>query len=85
MKSRYNFFEDTSKDGNEIPKELEAVLESDKDAFQIFDNLNAGKKRSLLYVLYLLKEVRKKNDKALIMCVNLKLGNFNHFTIFKFE
>jgi len=75
-------FEDTSKYGVEMPEELEAVLMSDYDAYQIFENLTAGKKRSIIYGVIRFKSSQQKIDKALIMCENLKRGNHEPIKMF---
>lgn len=82
---KMQLFEDTTKYGVEMPEELEAVLASDYDAYKIFESLTPGKKRSIIYGVIRFKGSQKKIDKALIMCENLKRGNFNPFAIFKLE
>lgn len=67
-------FEDTSKYGVEMPEEFEAVLMSDYDAFEIFETLTAGKKRSAIYAIIRIKNSQSRIDKALIFCENLKRG-----------
>ena len=78
-------FEDTSKYGVEMPEELDAVLLSDYEAYEIFESLTAGKKRSIIYGLIRFKSSQQKIDKALIMCENLKRRNFEPMKIFKLE
>ena len=78
-------FEDTSKYGVDMPEELEAVLMSDYEAYQIFESLTAGKKRSFIYGVLRFKNSQQKIDKALILCENLKRKNFNPITAFKLE
>jgi len=68
------FFEDTSKYGVEVPKEFEAVLLSDYDAYQIFESFTKGKQRGIIYMITRFKGSQKKIDKALILCENLKRG-----------
>lgn len=68
------FFKDTSKYGVEMPEELDAVLLSDYDAFLIFESLNDGLKRGLIYTIIRYKNVQTRIDKSLILCENLKRG-----------
>jgi len=68
------FFEDTTKYGVEMPEELNAVLLSDYEAFEIFESLTAGKKRGIIYAIARYKNSQTKIDKALLMCENLKKG-----------
>jgi len=68
-------FKDNSKYGVEMPEELEAVLISDFEAFEIFENLTPGKQRSIIYFIKRVNGVQKKVDKALLLCENLKRGN----------
>lgn len=68
-------FKDNSKYGVEMPEELEAVLISDFEAFEIFESLTPGKQRSIIYFIKRMNGVQKKVDKALLLCENLKRGN----------
>lgn len=76
-------FEDTSKYGVDMPEELEAVLLSDYDAYQIFESLTKGKQRSIIYGVTRFKGSQNKIDKSLIMCENLKRKKLDPYTIFK--
>lgn len=76
-------FEDTTKYGVDMPEELEAVLLSDYDAYQIFESLTKGKQRSIIYGVTRFKGSQNKIDKSLIMCKNLKRKKLNPYTIFK--
>ena len=76
-------FEDTSKYGVDMPEELEAVLLSDYDAYQIFESLTKGKQRSIIYGITRFKGSQNKIDKSLIMCENLKRRKLDPYTIFK--
>ncbi len=76
-------FEDTSKYGVDVPEELDAVFKSDLEAFNLFESLTAGKKRSIIYAVSRYKNSQTKIDKALIMCKNLKLGITNPMQLFK--
>ncbi|QTE23824.1 YdeI/OmpD-associated family protein [Polaribacter cellanae] len=84
-KFQMQLFEDTSKYGVEMPEELEAVLLSDYDAYQIFESLTAGKKRSIIYGVIRYKTSQQKIDKSLIMCENLKRGNHEPIKMFKLD
>ncbi len=67
-------FEDTTRFGVEIPEELEAVLNSDPEAMQIFETLTDGRKRSLIYAIRRYKNSQTRIDKSLLLCENLKMG-----------
>lgn len=75
--------EDTSKYGVDMPEELDAVFKSDYEAFEIFENLTAGKKRSIIYIIIRIKNSQTRIDKALLMCENLKRGETNPMRLFK--
>ncbi len=66
--------EDSSKYGVEMPEELDAVLLSDFDAYQIFESLSDGKKRSIIYMIRRFKASQTRIDKALLLTENLKRG-----------
>lgn len=68
------FFEDTSKYGVEIPEELEAVLQSDHEASEIFESFTAGKKRGIIYAILGYKNSQTRIDKSILVCENLKRG-----------
>jgi len=68
------FFEDDSKYGVEMPEELDAVLLSDYEAFQIFDSFTSGKKRGIIYMIGRYKVSQTRIDKSLLLCENLKRG-----------
>ncbi|MEZ4792456.1 MAG: YdeI/OmpD-associated family protein [Gelidibacter sp.] len=76
-------FEDTSKYGVDMPEELDAVFLSDFDAYQIFESLTAGKKRSIIYGITFYKNSQTRIDKALILCENLKRGVTNPMELLK--
>jgi len=71
---KVQLYEDTSKYGVEMPEELEAVLQSDPEASEIFESFTAGKKRSLIYYVLQFKNSQTRIDKALIITENIKLG-----------
>lgn len=68
------FFEDNSKYGVEMPEELDAVLLSDYEAFQIFDAFTDGKKRGIIYAIARYKNSQTRIDKSILVCENLKRG-----------
>lgn len=65
-------FENTSKYGVEMPEELDAVLLSDYDAFQIFEALTPGKQRSIIYGILRYKNSQTRIDKSILVTENLK-------------
>lgn len=67
-------FEDTSKYGVVMPKEMEAVFKSDPEASEIFENFSDGKKRSLIYYIKRFKTSQTRIDKALLISENIKMG-----------
>ncbi|NHF59450.1 YdeI/OmpD-associated family protein [Flavobacteriaceae bacterium TP-CH-4] len=68
------FFEDDSKYGVEISEELEAVLLSDYDAYQIFESFTKGKKRGIIYMISRYTVSQTRIDKSILLCENLKKG-----------
>lgn len=71
--------EDTSKYQAPMTEELEAVLLSDFEAYEIFENLLPGKQRNIIFSVYNLQGSQKRVDKALNAMENLKLGNRDPF------
>ncbi len=69
--------EDTSKYQAPMTEELEAVLLSDYEAYQVFESLLPGKQRNLIFLIYGIKDSQKRVDVALNAMENLKLGNLN--------
>lgn len=76
-------FKDTSKYGVDMPEELDAVLLSDYEAYQIFESLTKGKQRSIIYYILRLKNSQKRIDQSLLLCKNLKRGNTQNKELFK--
>lgn len=68
------FFEDDSKYGVEMPEELDAVLKSDHEAYQIFESFTPGKQRGIIYGILGYKVSQTRIDKSLLVCENLKRG-----------
>ena len=66
--------ENQSKYGVEMPEEFQAVLDSDIEAYEGFESLTDGKKRSLIYYVTRFKSSQTRIDKALIISENIKLG-----------
>jgi len=66
--------EDTTTYGVEMPEELSAVLETDVKAFERFNKLTDGKKRSLIYYILRIKNTQTRVDRALMICENLTMG-----------
>lgn len=67
-------FEDDSKYGVEMPEELNAVLLSDYEAYQIFESFTDGLKRGLIYAIARYATSQTRIDKSLLLCENLKRG-----------
>lgn len=80
---KIQIFKDTSKYGVDVPEELDEVFKSDVDAFQIFETLTPGKKRSIIYAVSRYKTTQTKIDKSLILCENLKMGHLDAYTILR--
>lgn len=76
-------FEDSSKYGVDMPEELEAVLLSDYEAYQIFESFTAGKQRSIIYAIIRITNTQSRVDKALLLCENMKRGITNPMELFK--
>ncbi len=68
---------DTSKYQAPMTEELEAVLLSDYEAYEIFENMLPGKQRNLIFLIYGIAESQKRVDVALNAMENLKRGNLN--------
>ncbi len=71
---RLQLREDKSKYGVEIPEELEAVLQSDKEAADIFHSFTAGRIRGLIYTIARYKNSQTRIDKSLLLAENLRKG-----------
>jgi len=66
--------EDTTKYGVEMPEALQAVLDSDWEAYECFKNLTDGKKRSIIYYIRRYKNTQTQVDKSLLISERLKMG-----------
>ncbi|EAS19238.1 hypothetical protein BBFL7_02136 [Flavobacteria bacterium BBFL7] len=69
--------EDTSKYQAPMTEELEAVLLSDYEAYEIFETLLPGKQRNIIFMVYRVNDSQKRVDIALNIMENLKIGNHN--------
>ncbi|MGJ8685178.1 MAG: YdeI/OmpD-associated family protein [Nonlabens sp.] len=67
--------EDTSKYQAPMTEELEAVLLSDYEAYEIFESLLPGKQRNIIFMVYRANSSQKRVDLALNAMENLKIGN----------
>ncbi|MDP5076454.1 MAG: YdeI/OmpD-associated family protein [Nonlabens sp.] len=74
--------EDASKYQAPMTEELEAVLLSDYEAYELFEKLLPGKRRNIIFQIYGIKDSQKRIDVALNAMENLKVGNTDPF---KFE
>lgn len=68
------FSPDDSEFQFEMPEELQAVLDTDPEAQNIFNLLTKGKQRSLIYLITLVKSSDKKIERALLITKKLKEG-----------
>ena len=66
-----------------MPEELNAVLMSDYEAFEIFESLTDGKKRVIIYAITNYKNSQTKIDTALVLYKNLKNGIRDHRLLLK--
>ena len=76
-------FKDHSKYGVELPEELNAVLLSDFEAYEIFESFTPGRKRSIIYVIIRIKNSQSRIDKSFLLCENLRRGVTNPIHLFK--
>jgi hypothetical protein len=65
---------DTSENQFETSEELNAVLDSDVEASSVYASLTDGKKRSIVYLMGLVKSSDKKIERALLIAEKLKMG-----------
>jgi len=64
--------EDTSKYGMEMPEELEALLDQDKEGARRFEMLTPGRQRYIIHYVGQVKSSQKKIDRAIKLINNLK-------------
>jgi uncharacterized protein YdeI (YjbR/CyaY-like superfamily) len=60
-----------------MTEELKAVLLSEYEAYEFFENLLPGKQRNIIFMIYNQKDSQKRVDTALNAMENLKMGNHN--------
>jgi Bacteriocin-protection, YdeI or OmpD-Associated/Domain of unknown function (DUF1905) len=65
---------DTTEYQFEMPEEFTEVLYQDPDAFTIFEGLTDGNKRSLIYLVTMVKSSEKRIERALKIVEKLKIG-----------
>lgn len=70
-------YQDTSKYGVEPCEEFEAVMQTDYEAYSIFEKLTSGKKRSIIYAIGRYKSSQTRIDKTLLFAKNLNKGIFD--------
>lgn len=66
---------DESEYGMPMPEEFEEVMQQDEQGKQLFLQLTAGKKRSLLYMIGKVKNVQSRINKSLAVMEHLKECN----------
>lgn len=64
--------QDDSEFGLPMPEEFREVLEQDPEAKGYFDNLTAGKKRSLIHIVTGVKNIDKRIERAFMLMELLK-------------
>ncbi|MCO5144454.1 MAG: YdeI/OmpD-associated family protein [Oligoflexia bacterium] len=64
---------DQSKYGLPMPEELQTVLDLDTEASTRFENLSAGKKRTIIHYVGNVKNTDKRIERALFLMENLKI------------
>jgi Domain of unknown function (DUF1905) len=69
-----SFSEDNTENKFELCEELNEVLNTDLKAKNIYDKLTEGNKRSLIYIVSLVKSSNKKIERALMIAEKLKAG-----------
>ncbi len=68
------FEEDNTPYKFEMPEEFLEALDQDPDAYEIFQGLTDGNKRSLIYLISLVKSSEKRIERALKVIKKLKIG-----------
>lgn len=66
--------DDTTEHQFELPEALEAVLETDPEAREVFDGLTPGNRRSLMALVTAVKSTDKRIERALTIADALKRG-----------
>jgi Bacteriocin-protection, YdeI or OmpD-Associated/Domain of unknown function (DUF1905) len=57
-----------------LAEELDAVLQTDEEALQVFNSLTDGNKRSLSFLVTAVKNTDKRIERALLIAEKLKQG-----------
>lgn len=70
---------DNSKYGMEVPEELEALLEQDREGLKLFEEITPGQQRYIINYVDGVKSVQKRVDRAIMMIENLKTMPGNKF------
>jgi hypothetical protein len=65
---------DTAEYQFSMPEELQEVLDSDPEAAIAFEALTDGKKRSIMYLVTLVKSADKRIERALLIAHKIKMG-----------
>jgi hypothetical protein len=65
---------DTAEYQFSMPEELQEVLDSDPEAATAFEALTDGKKRSIMYLVTLVKSADKRIERALLIAHKIKMG-----------
>ena len=63
---------DHSRYGMEIPEELEALLEQDREGSDAFEQITPGQQRYIINYVDSVKSVQKRIDRAIMLINNLK-------------
>ncbi|MEO1434178.1 MAG: YdeI/OmpD-associated family protein [Bacteroidota bacterium] len=66
-----------------MPETLLEVLESDPEAYHIFENLTPGKQRNIIFMVAKAKRLETQIDRALLIMEKLKLGERNPMNFLK--
>ncbi|MDR9417595.1 YdeI/OmpD-associated family protein [Gracilimonas sp.] len=74
---------DDSKYGMEVPEELEALLEQDREGARRFEMLAPSKQRYIIHYVFQVKSSQKKIDRAIMLINNLKSMPEDEFDIRK--
>lgn len=68
---------DPNPDFVEIPEEMEAALDQDEEAMEIFETFTPGVKRSILHYINSAKRVDTRINRALQLCEKMKAGELS--------
>lgn len=70
----FQFIENTTEYGVEIPDAMKEVMDSDPEGLSYFKKLTDGRKRGLIYYVKRFKNEQTQVDKSLMIFENLKRG-----------